>query len=121
MLNIALHLRILIAVSCVLVLFFIFECIRKEKLKEKYAILWIAAGGTTLVFGVWPDLLFFISNTLKLHYLSTLSFIIIVFLILIILHFTVVISNLSDRTKSLIQDISLLELEIKDLKKSKEK
>ncbi len=115
--GIAIHLRILIAMGCLMIIAFIFEAIRRGKLKEKYSIIWLAAGLTIFVFGVWPDSLFLISRILQLHHLSVLSLVAFLFLLLIVLHFSVVISRLSDRTKALAQHIGLLELEIKNLKK----
>jgi hypothetical protein len=59
----------------------------------------------------------FFSRITGLYYLSAAMLIIFLFLLLIVLHFSVVISKLTDRNKELAQRHALLELEFNELKK----
>jgi len=77
--------------------------IRKKRLREEYSILWLSTGLATLIFSLAP--MFFLTNFFSritgLYYLSAAVLIIFLFLLLIVLHFSVVISKLTDRNKEL--------------------
>jgi hypothetical protein len=57
------------------------------------------------------------SRITGLYYLSAVVLILFAFLLLIVFHFSVVISKLTDRNKELTQRHSLLELEFNEFKK----
>jgi len=118
--EIAPHLRILIAAICLVVLVVIVEAIRRRRLSEGYAIAWLAAGATILLFGAWPDVLRIVSRFLRLGHLTTLFMVAFLFLLAIVFHFSVVLSSLGGRLKKLTQDYALLraELEAKEAAKS---
>jgi hypothetical protein len=111
--------QIIIGVLSVGLLLFTLELIRKKRLREEYSILWLSTGLATLVFSLAP--MFFLTNFFSritgLYYLSAAVLIIFLFLLLIVLHFSVVISKLTDRNKELAQQHALLEFELNELKK----
>ena len=111
--------QIIIGVMSFILLLITFELIRKERLREEYSILWLFTGGVTLVLSFWPQ--FFLSKFLTqitgLYYLSAVVVIAFLFLLLIVLHFSVVVSKLTDRNKELAQRHALLELEFKELRR----
>ncbi len=110
--EIAPHLRILIAAICLVVLVVIVEAIRRRRLREGYAITWLAAGATILVFGAWPDVLRIVSRFLHLNHLTTLFMVAFLFLLAIVFHFSIVLSSLGSRLKKLTQDYALLRAEL---------
>jgi hypothetical protein len=96
-----------------------FELIRKKRLREEYAILWLFTGIAVLVFSLWPEFLlsqFFVRIT-GIFYLSAVVLIAFFFLLLIVFHFSVVISKLTGQNKDLAQRYALLEMEFKELRK----
>ena len=111
--------QIIIGTLSIILLLITFELIRKERLREEYSLLWLFTGGVTLIFSFWPEffLLQFITRITGLFYLSAVFMIAFLFLLLIVLHFSVVISKLTDRNKELTQRHALLELEFKEFKK----
>jgi hypothetical protein len=96
-----------------------FELIRKQRLREEYAILWLFTGTAVLVFSLCPEFLLsqFIVKITGIFYLSAVVVIAFLFLLLIVLHFSVVISKLTNQGKELAQRYALLELELKEFKK----
>jgi hypothetical protein len=111
--------QIIIGVLSIVLLLFTFELIRKGRLREEYSILWLFTAAATLIFSLSPEFFlskFFIRIT-GLYYLSAVVLLIFLFLRLIVFHFSVVISKLSDRNKELAQRHALLELEFKEFKK----
>ena len=111
--------QIIIGMLSLFLLLITFELIRKGKLREEYSILWLFTGGVTLVLSFWPQ--FFLSKFLTqitgLYYLSAVVVIAFLFLLLIVLHFSVVVSKLTDRNKELAQRHALLELDFKEFKR----
>jgi len=87
----------------------IVDLIRRRMLKEQYAILWLISAIVLLILSVWRQLLDKIAQLLGIAYAPSLLFLVaFVFLLLIVLHFSVIISNLSEKNKRLSQEIALL-------------
>lgn len=110
--------QIIVGVLSILLLLVTFELIRKKRLREEYAILWLFTGGVVLLFSFWPEFFLsqFFAKITGLFYLSAVVLIAFSFLLLIVLHFSVVISKLTGQQKDLAQRYALLELELKELK-----
>lgn len=102
----------------VVMLLFIIELVRRRKLREEYSWLWLLTGVVILMLTFWYDLLKWMTQLIgAVIPSSTIFFFAVLFLFLISLHFSVVISKLTDRNKELAQQYALLELELNDLKK----
>ena len=110
--------QIILGTLSIGLLIFTLELIRKKKLREEYSILWLSTGVATLIFSLAPMFFLtkFFSRITGLFYLSAAVLIIFLFLLLIVLHFSVVISKLTDRNKDLAQRYALLELEFLEFK-----
>jgi hypothetical protein len=95
------------------VLLVVIELIRRGKLKERYSLLWLLAGLVLLLLSSSRNTLEFISRHVGIYYPPSFLFLIaFLFLLLITLHFSVVISALSDKSKKLAQELALLRQEI---------
>ncbi|MGA2916375.1 MAG: DUF2304 domain-containing protein [Sedimentisphaerales bacterium] len=112
-----LKIQIIIGSISVLVLIVVFELIRRRKLKEEYSLLWLLSGLVILIISIFPDLLNIISNVLGMYYLTSLFVISFLFLLLIVLHFSTVLSQLSEKNKELTQELSILDFKLKELDK----
>ena len=113
------NVQIIVGALSMILLLITFELIRKKRLREEYAILWLFTGIAVLVFSLWPKYLlsqFFVRIT-GIFYLSAVVLIAFFFLLLIVFHFSVVISKLTGQNKELAQRYALLELELKEWKK----
>ncbi len=90
----------------------IFELVRRKHLMERYAILWLLAGITVLVLGLWQGLLTRLSHAVGIYYPpSALFAVAFVFVLALLVHFSITISHLSDQSKVLAQKLALLEHE----------
>lgn len=115
--NIVSRILSIVLSSCLLII--IFELIRRKKLKEKYAILWLVTGSVILIFAIYDRLLFWIISLLGIHLpINGLLFLGIFFIIIINLHFSLVISSLSEQNKKIAQKLALLEMKIKNIEKN---
>ena len=111
--------QIIVGVLSMILLLITFELIRKKRLREEYAILWLFTGIAVLVLSLWPEFLlsqFFVRIT-GIFYLSAVVLIAFFFLLLIVFHFSAVISKLTGQNKELAQRYALLEMEFKELRK----
>ena len=81
--------------------------IRRNAIKEKYALLWLPLGMGFLVMSFFPDLLLDFSARVHLHYMTVVVLGIIVVFTNILLYFTVRMSQLREDVKKLAQEIAL--------------
>ena len=111
-------LRISIAatVASVLLLLVVFELIRSRRLRERYALLWLATGTVLLVLSAWRDGLNTIARWAGVTgYPPAVLFAIgLLFVILVLLHYSTVISKLADQNTILAQRLALLEAKLRE-------
>jgi hypothetical protein len=119
MMEIATHLRVIIGILCFALVGIIIELIRQNRLKEHYAIIWLLTAVSIFIFGIWPDTLNMISRIVRLHHLTTLFMVAFLFLLAIVLHFTLAISQLFDRNRRLTQEVALLRFELEQVRETK--
>jgi hypothetical protein len=112
--------QLFIGTLSIILLFITFELIRKKKLREEYSLLWLFTGAVILIFSIWPEYFLsrFFSQITGIFYLSAVVLLAFLFLLLIVFHFSVVISKLTDRNKELAQRHALLELEFREFRNS---
>jgi hypothetical protein len=113
------QIQIIIGTLSIVLFLMTIELIRKGRLREEYSILWLSTGVAILLFSLTPEFFLsqFITRLTGLYYLSAVVMIAFLFLLLIVLHFSVVISKLTNQNKELAQRHALLELEFKELKR----
>jgi hypothetical protein len=101
-------------------LIIIIDLVRRRKLREEYSWLWLMTGAGILILTLWFGLLKWVTHLVgAITPSSTIFLFAFLFLIFISLHFSVVISKLTDRNKELAQRYAILELELNELKKQK--
>ncbi len=92
------------------------ELIRRGRLKERYSLLWLLAGGILLFLSSSRGVLNSIARLLGIFYPPSFLFLLaFFFLLLITLHFSVVISGLSEKNKKLAQELALLRREMEEV------
>jgi hypothetical protein len=90
-------------------LLLVFELVRRKRLSERYAILWLVAATTLFVLAVWKGLLTSLSHDVGISYPPSALFAVAIGLIaMILLHFSLAVSRLSDQNKVLAQRLGLL-------------
>jgi hypothetical protein len=106
--------RVEVIALAVLICGLIFELVRRKRLMERYAILWLVAGVTILVLALWKGLLTRLSHTVGIYYPpSALFAVAFVFVLVMLVHFSATISRLADQNKLLAQRLALLEHELR--------
>ena len=100
------------------IFFMVIELIRRNHLKERYSLIWLAASIVLLVFSSWRGLLHFISLKLGIYYPPSFLFLLAIgFLVVLLLHFSTIISSQSDQNKRLAQEIGVLKSRLDRMEK----
>ena len=104
----------LVAIAATAGLFVIvFELVRRRRLMERYALLWLFATVTLLALAVWKDLLEEVAAAVGIYYAPSALFAIAFgFVLVLLMHFSLVISRLSDQNKVLAQRLGRLQREV---------
>jgi cell division protein FtsW (lipid II flippase) len=106
-------LRVSIAatIASVLLVLVVLELIRARRLKERYALLWLGTGAVLLVLSAWRDGLNTIARWLGVGtYPPAILFATAtLFVIVVLLHYSTVLSRLTDENIELAQRVALLE------------
>jgi hypothetical protein len=99
------------SVASIVLLLVVFELIRSRRLRERYALLWLLTGSVLLVLSAWRSGLNTIADWVGVEtYPPAILFAVASFFILVVLlHYSTVISKLSDQSSILAQRIALLE------------
>lgn len=88
-----------------------------SKLKIGASWIWLVFGLGFLILTLWPGAIDLSMKLIKVNsWIEVVFFFIVVFLLVINIHFSMVISGLADRSKSLAQEIAFLNRKIEDKK-----
>jgi hypothetical protein len=99
------------------ILFFVFEMLRRQKLREKYAVLWIIIGIGTLVLSAFPAVLERLSGLLGIQVPANLLFIMtLVLLVGVCLHLSREQSQAEDEVRILGEEVALLKTDLSALR-----
>jgi hypothetical protein len=94
----------------------VFELVRRRRLMERYALLWLFSSATLLALAVWRGLLETIASAVGIFYAPSALFVIAFgFVLLMLLHFSLSTSRLADQNKVLAQRIGLLQQRLDEL------
>jgi len=97
---------------------FVLELVRRRRLKEKYSLLWLFTALCLLLLAVSKGLMDRLSAMMGIYYSPSAFFLLaFIFMMLIALQFSVVISRLSERNKVLAQEMALLKLKVEEMEK----
>ena len=94
----------------------VLEMVRRRRLMERYALLWLLSCVVLLALASWPGALSWISRRIGIFYPPTALFIVAFgFVLMLLLHFSAAVSRLADQTKVLAQRLALLEERVRQL------
>lgn len=92
------------------------EMLRRKKLREKYAVLWLVVGIATLVLAAFPMLLNIVAEFVGVQLPSNLLFIMSILMLLgVCLHLSWEISVVEDETRTLAEEVAILRSQVEAL------
>jgi hypothetical protein len=103
------------AIVSFLLVLVVLELIRSRRLRERYALLWLATGIVLTILAAWRTGLNTIAGWFGVRsYPPAVLFAVgILFILVVLLHYSTVISRLSDQNVVLAQRLALLEEELR--------
>jgi hypothetical protein len=104
------HQRAVAVLATVGLLIVVFDLVRRRRLLERYALVWMAVTVVLLILSAWADLLDRVADAIGISYPPSALFAAAFgFVIVLLLHFSVAVSRLTDQSKLLAQRLALLE------------
>jgi hypothetical protein len=95
----------------------VLELVRRRRLMERYALLWLACALVLLGLSIWREGLEIFAEAVGVAYAPSALFLVALgFILLLLLHFSLVISRLADQTKVLAQRLGLVQHELDDVR-----
>src|SRR3954468_5187283 len=105
-----LRIQIVAVLVTAVLLFGSLELVRSRRLLERYAVLWLFCAIVLLSLAVWKGLLEAVANAVGIYYAPSALFVVAFgFILVLLLHFSVAVSRMSEQAKVLAQRLALLE------------
>jgi len=109
------RIQILAIIGSLFLVVFVLELIRRRRLKEEFSVLWLGMGFIFLVIALFRKLLDKFSYFVGIAYPPAALFLLLIMgLTVILIHFSVAISELKESNKRLAQELGLLKKEFED-------
>jgi hypothetical protein len=89
-------------------LFLVVELVRRRRLKEEYSWLWIATSAGMLLLSSWYGLIEWVTHAIGAVTVTTTLFLCgLLFLLVISIHYSIVISRLTQQVRRLTQELAI--------------
>jgi hypothetical protein len=111
------RIQVVAIVAAAGLLLVLLDLVRRRRLLERYALLWLFSAAVLLALAVWRDLLADVADLLGVAYPPNALFLIAFgFVLVLLLHFSLAVSRMSDQIKVLAQRLALLDEHVRSQK-----
>ncbi|MCU1484938.1 MAG: hypothetical protein JWN67_1684 [Actinomycetia bacterium] len=101
--------HLLVVLIAALPALFVLQLVRRRALRAKYSLLWLAVGAVLMVTAIFPGIIDHAADAIGISYPPAIYLMIaIVFLLIVVMHFSWELSRLEERTRTLAEEIALL-------------
>jgi hypothetical protein len=113
------RMQALAILAAVVLLVIVLEMVRRRRLMERYALLWMFSALVILALAVWQGALNRLAELMGIYSApNALFFVAVGFVLLPLLHFSAAMSRLSDQSKVLAQRQAILEQRLREVEES---
>jgi hypothetical protein len=113
------RIQLVAIIAAGVLLLVVLEMVRRRRLMERYALLWMLSAIVLIGLASWRNGLLHVSRAVGIIYPPNALFLIALgFVLLLLLHFSAAVSRLSDQTKVLAQRLALLEERVAQAEKA---
>jgi hypothetical protein len=99
--------------ACLILVGFLIVLLRRRRLKEKYAITWIAVGAAVSILGAFPRMIETLARWAGVQTGSNLLFALaLIVLLLVCIQLSAEITTLEEETRTLVEEVALLRLDM---------
>jgi hypothetical protein len=104
------RLRIVALIAILILFLVVLDLVRRRRLLERYALLWLGSALALMALASWGGLLEEVSTAIGVATPSNALFVAAFgFVLVLLLHFSIAVSRLSDQSKILAQRLAILE------------
>ena len=104
------RIQVVAIVASAALLLVVLELVRRKRFLERYALLWLFSAAILLGLAIWRDFLSTVAEAVGIAYPPNALFLVAFgFVLVLLLHFSLAVSRLSDQTRVLAQRLALLE------------
>ena len=114
----AVRMRLALGLLSFLVLMITLEAVRRFAMEERYALLWVSTGLILVGVAIYPDAVGWLAALTGMQYVIAITMVVFSFLLLVVFHFSLALSDLKDDQKRLCQHAAALELRVAQLEKT---
>ena len=114
------RIRVLMGVVSVGVFLITLLAIRGYKLREKYAVLWLATAAMITLVAFFPQVVDVAREWFGMQYVTSVVAVVFTFLILVSFHFSIALSALNDKAAATASRCAILEARIQELERQME-
>ena len=102
-------------------LLLVFDLVRRRKLTEEYSFIWILCAAALLVLSLWRDILHVTARWLGVYYPPAVLLLVLIFFVFVAsLYFSVVISGQRRQIENLVEEIALLDQRLREAERANE-
>ena len=113
-----LKLRVVTGLLSFLVLIATLEAVRRTRMRERYALLWVGTGFVILLFAIFPrSAMASLQRLTGMQYVTAVVMVIFGFLLLVAFHYSIMLSRLQDNQGRNARRIALLEARVEEFAK----
>jgi hypothetical protein len=110
------RLQVFAIAGALALLLIVLELVRRRRLMERYALVWLFSAVVILGLAVWKDALNVLARQIGIYSAPNALFLVALgFVLLLLLHFSAAMSRLTDQSKILAQHHALLEQRVHEL------
>ena len=114
------HIQTIAIVVSIFFFLLILYLIKNRRIKEEYSLLWIFFSIVFMLFSLWREGLDYVAHFIGIAYPPAALFMVLLMAVfLILIEFSIIISKLSDKNKTLAQEIGILRQKIKEMQDSR--
>jgi hypothetical protein len=112
--------QIVAIIGALALLTVVLEMVRRRRLLERYALLWLLSALVILGLAIWRGALEQVAQAVGIYSPpNALFFIALGFILLLLLHFSAAVSRLADQSKVLAQRQAIIEQELRQLQRER--
>ena len=98
---------------------FVLELVRRRRLKEEYSLLWLATAAALIILSLSRPTLDTLASAVGIIYPPSALFLVaVIFVLIILLHYSVVLTRLTQENKENAQQLALLRWQIEQMQKT---
>jgi hypothetical protein len=114
------RLQVFAILGAAALLLIVLELVRRRRLMERYALVWLFSAVVILGLAIWKDALNVMARQIGIYSAPNALFLVAVgFILLLLLHFSAAMSRLTDQSKILAQHHALLEQRVRELEQER--